>query len=55
MPSAYCQFDPLKEVWLGDVYPNEFYDELNHIKNKEALKIINVALKQALTVFITGD
>lgn len=22
---AYCQFDPLEEVWLGDCYPIEFY------------------------------
>lgn len=26
--NSHCGFTPLKEVWLGDVYPYEFYDHL---------------------------
>jgi hypothetical protein len=26
---VYCQFDPLQEVWLGDCYPEEFYQDLD--------------------------
>jgi hypothetical protein len=27
--SVYCQFDPLEEVWLGDCYPAEFYQNFD--------------------------
>lgn len=48
MLSSFCQFDPLKEVWLGDVYPNEFFDHLDGIKNKDTLKIINDITREDL-------
>jgi hypothetical protein len=41
MLSSYCNFDPLKEIWLGDVYPSEFFDQCDNLKNLDAIKLIN--------------
>jgi len=47
--NSYDCFTPLKEVWLGDVYPAHFYDHLNP-EVRDTFRIITEWSKQDLDV-----
>lgn len=53
MLSSYCNFDPLNEIWLGDVYPTEFFDRCKNLKNIDAIKLINDATLEDLAAIET--
>ena len=46
--NSYCGFTPLEEVWLGDVYPEHFYNHLP-APTRDAFHTITAWTKQDLT------
>lgn len=51
--SSYSGFQPLREVWLGDVYPDAFYDAIKNIQLRDLCLKVSEITRQDLNHFQT--
>ena len=49
-PSVHTNWDPLEEIWLGDVWPSHFYDDIKDGRVREAWHQITEWTKEDLNI-----